>query len=121
MRNISLGAAKKNVDAAGLEEELMKAKREAKSYANDLHSLRSEYDKMKKSSNSGSSKDAEALERAEGKLALKEAEAAAADEEIATLRDQVSELFYIKGKCLCFSYSLGRGGGGQNIDLNVYL
>lgn len=90
MRNISLGAAKKNVDAAGLEEELMKAKREAKSYANDLSSLRMEYDKMRKSSSSGSSKDSEALERAEGKLALKEAEAAAADEEIATLRDQVS-------------------------------
>lgn len=90
MRNISLGAAKKNVDAAGLEEELMKAKKEAKSYANDLHSLKSDYEKLKKASAGSSSKESEyALEKAEGMLALKEAEASAAEEEIQTLKDQV--------------------------------
>jgi hypothetical protein len=89
MRNISLGAAKKNVDGAGLEEELMKAKREAKALASDLSVLRADYDKLNKAGSSSSSKNTEALERAEGKLALKEAEAAAAEEEIATLRDQV--------------------------------
>jgi kinesin family protein C2/C3 len=90
MRNISLGAAKKNVDAGGLEEDLTKAKREARAAISDLNAMKQELDTLRK--NQSNSADNGALERAEGMLALKEAESAAAAEEIATLQDQLEDV-----------------------------
>ena len=93
MRNISLGAAKKNVDMSGLEDALAKAKAEARSSAAEAAALRRELaaaakdsDKTKGAAGKGSAKDVVELER---KLATRDAKLSGVQGENASLKEQL--------------------------------
>jgi len=94
MRNISLGAAKKNVDASGLEELLGKAKAEARQANAEMGALKAQVKGMAGQQSGGSKaagEQAKKLEMLEGEVALAEQEAAAAADEVASLRDRLAE------------------------------
>ena len=89
MRNISLGAAKKNVDGSGLEEALAKARSEARANGSELGALKAEVEALRARAAGGKgAAEARALDL-ERKLAARDEEAGAAAEEVEALRDQL--------------------------------
>jgi len=101
MRNISLGAAKKNVDSSGLEGALMKAKGDAAQLKAELMELKKSGATKADSSSSGSSKggakgadaggaSAAALAEVQKRLLAKEEQVEAIKDENALLRSQLA-------------------------------
>ena len=96
MRNISLGAAKKNVDGSGLEAALEKARREAKASAAELRSVQAEVQALRQDREGGGKADKAgdkaAAKAAETALGEKEGELAEALALVASLREQLASV-----------------------------